>query len=319
MEVKLPQFMEEALGTFGVAADGLLKEFFGPLDAAPPPATIYHYTNDLGLRGILETGRLWLSDIFSLNDPSELRHGFSHLVKILDTKAKGGPRESQLVAEDFTRFLHDGLDKSAHFFVLSFSSIDDDLGQWRAYADNGRGYALGFDGKALEEAFIKASGVRIQNFSTFKVKYDDAELIALHERLIESMWHLISLPHDKSVPRDAINPYMKNLFVKLTMYALSAALLFKHRGYKNEEEFRFLQVFKADETPPELMQRFRSDEVVKYREFDWRRTAAGALKQIIVGPAADRHKGKRFAEDCLAAFNYGKVPVTHSAIPYRAV
>jgi hypothetical protein len=101
--------------------------------------------------------------------------------------------------------------------------------------------------------------------------------------------------------------------------ALSAALFFKHKGYKNEKEFRFLQVFRADETPPELMQRFRSYEVVKYREFDWRLTTSGALKQIIVGPAADRHKAKRFAEDCLAAFNCGKVPATHSDIPYRAV
>ena len=43
------------------------------------PPVIYHYTNDIGLRGILETGKLRLSDIFSLNDPSELKHGLSPL------------------------------------------------------------------------------------------------------------------------------------------------------------------------------------------------------------------------------------------------
>jgi len=319
VEVKLPRIMENALGAFDAAAHSLLKEFLDPVDALPPPATIYHYTNDLGLRGILETGRLWFSDLFSLNDPSELRHGFSHLVKILNEKAKSGPRESQLFADDFTAYLNDGLDKSAFYFVLSFSSDGDDLGQWRAYADDGRGYALGFDGVALENAFTKKDGDPIPNFSTFNVNYDDDALIAIHERMIESMWHHISLPHDRSVPREAINPYMRNLSVKLALNALSAALFFKHKGYKNEKEFRFLQVFPADETPPELMQRFRSYEVVKYREFDWKLTTPGALKQIIVGPAADRHKGKRFAEDCLAAFNCGKVPVTHSDIPYRAV
>jgi hypothetical protein len=319
VEVELPQFMEDALRTFDAAAHGLLKEFIAPMDAQPPPATVYHYTDDLGLRGILETGTLWLSDIFSLNDPSELRHGFSHLVKILDTRAKAGPRESQMFAQDFTTFLNDGLDKSAHYFALSFSSDGDDLGQWRAYADNGRGYAIGFDGLALESAFTRDGDAPIPNFSTFNVNYDDGALIAIHERMIGSMWHMISLPRDKRVPREAINPYMKNLSIKLALNALSAALFFKHKGYKNEKEFRFLQIFRTDETPPGVRQRYRSYEVVKHREFDWRRKSAGALKQIIVGPAADRHKGKRFAEDCLGAFNCAKVPITESDIPYRAM
>jgi Protein of unknown function (DUF2971) len=38
------------------------------------------------------------------------------------------------------------------FFALSFSATFDELGQWRAYADDGRGYALGFDTEKLEGA-----------------------------------------------------------------------------------------------------------------------------------------------------------------------
>jgi hypothetical protein len=45
-----------------------------------PPHIIYHYTGDVGLRGILETGQLWLTDVYGLNDPSELRaSGFPRL------------------------------------------------------------------------------------------------------------------------------------------------------------------------------------------------------------------------------------------------
>ena len=98
-----------------------------------------------------------------------------------------------------------------------------------------------------------------------------------------------------------------------------AALFFKHKGYKNEAEFRFLQLYGANATPPDVRRRYRAYEFVKYREFDWRRLNAGALKQIVVGPAADPRKATRFAEDCLAAFNAGKVNVTLSEIPYRAV
>jgi hypothetical protein len=68
-----------------------------------------------------------------------------------------------------------------------------------------------------------------------------------------------------------------------------------------------------------VKRRYRSYELVKYREFDWRRVEAGALKRIIVGPAADRRKATRFAKECLAVFNPGAVEVTPSTIPYRAV
>jgi hypothetical protein len=35
------------------------------VSAAIPPI-VYHYTNDVGLKGIQEVGQLWLTDIFDL-------------------------------------------------------------------------------------------------------------------------------------------------------------------------------------------------------------------------------------------------------------
>jgi len=118
----------------------------------------------------------------------------------------------------------------------------------------------------------------------------------------------------------AINEYMKVLSITLSVQALRAALLFKHEAYKNESEFRFLQVHSADMPPHEVKRRYRSYELVKYLEFDWRHSQAKALKQIIVGPAADRRKASRFVKECLAAFNpVPAVEVITSAIPYRTV
>jgi hypothetical protein len=47
------------------------------LNAKPRPRIIYHYTDAKGLKGILESGALWLTDIRNLNNPSELKHGFA--------------------------------------------------------------------------------------------------------------------------------------------------------------------------------------------------------------------------------------------------
>src|SRR4051812_20793890 len=88
----LPAEMRAQVVKFDPAALEIMTSIGCAINARDPPPTIYHYTNDVGLRGILESGKLWLTDIFSLNDPSELSHGFSHAISILNDKAAGGDR-----------------------------------------------------------------------------------------------------------------------------------------------------------------------------------------------------------------------------------
>jgi hypothetical protein len=315
----IPLELTKALGVFESKAETIVREFLLQQESRKAPETIYHYTNDAGLRGVLEAGTLWLSDIFSLNDPSELSHGVSHAVKILNQKAESGPDETKVFARHFEEFHERGMEGSAHYFVCSFSEDGNELGQWRAYADDGRGYAIGFDGKALEAAFTQDNGVAIPNNSTHHVLYDDAQLASIHRAMIDELFALISLPRGKGMSGESINAYMKELSISLSLYALRASLFFKHEAYMNEREFRFIQIHRADIPPPEVKRRYRAYELVKYREFDWRRTAAGSLKRVVVGPATDGRKGERFATDCLAAFHTGKVEVVGSDIPYRAV
>lgn len=315
----IPKDMAEALSKFDQSAEQIVASFLNGLESREPPEIIYHYTNDAGLRGILETGQLWLSDIFNLNDPSELSHGFSHAVNILGSMAEKGPPESQVFAKHFAAFHEGGMRGTAHYFVCSFSGNGDDLGQWRAYADNGRGYALGFDARELEGVFTTENGDPISANSTFHITYDDATLSEIHRQLVEGMFSLISLPRGRGLESGVINSYMKELSVSLSLHALRAALFFKHEAYKNESEFRFLQIHRADVPPPEVERRYRSYELVKYREFDWRQLKPSVLKKIVVGPAADPVKATRFAEDCLAAFHGNGIEITCSPIPYRAL
>ena len=221
----VPPDMRLELEKFDQEAEKIIASFVGTIEASPPPSTIYHYTNDVGLRGIIETGKIWLTDIFNLNDPSELSHGFSHAVKILNSKAVDGHPSSKLFSQEFEKFLtQGGIPAVAHFFVCSFSSTGDDLGQWRAYADNGRGYALGFDVKELENAFTREGDM--SNNHTFPITYNDGKLVELHMQLVERMLHLLPLPHDRGLSPEVILEYNIELCASLSMHALrSAALL----------------------------------------------------------------------------------------------
>lgn len=314
----LPQDMQTALQHFDITTHKIVEAFLNKVEDREPPEIIYHYTNDVGFREILKSGQIWLSDIFNLNDPSELSHGFSHAVKILNSKAESGSPESQQFAKNFAAFHQDGMRNTAHYFVCSFSMDGDDLGQWRAYADDGRGYAIGFDAKTLENAFAHENGQAIPTNGTFHITYEDAVLVDIHRQIIENVFDLISLPTERNLDRIHANIYMEELSACLSFHVLRASLFFKHKAYEHEKEYRFLQLHQAD-MPPEVKQRYRSYELVRYREFDWKRLQAGALKKIIVGPAADRNKATQFATDCMNAFGIRDVEIVCSTIPYRAL
>ncbi len=101
------------------------------------------------------------------------------------------------------------------------------------------------------------------------------------------------------------------------MHALRAVLFFKHEAYRNEQEYRFLQLYRADVPPPEVKFRSRPYSLVKYRDFEWRAVVPGALKRVVIGPAADPKKASQFAKDCLTSFHSGTVEILRSEIPYR--
>ena len=181
------------------------------------------------------------------------------------------------------------------------------------------GFALGFDTSSLEDAFTKKKGKPIKQHSTFPITYDDKELTRIQTALVDMVDPLISLPRTTGVRGDTLHAYMMDLLVYHSMNVIRGVMFFKHEAYRNENEYRFQQLFRRDKPAPAVKYRKRPSSLVRYREFDWRRHAPGALKQIVIGPAADRAKAARFAKDCLAAFHADpdSVKLVYSKIPYR--
>jgi hypothetical protein len=201
---------------------------------------------------------------------------------------------------------------TAYYFSLSFSLDGDELGQWRAYSDNGRGYAIGFDASSLEQAFSRLGR---EKHLVFPVSYDENHLSELQERLVDTfVFYLRALPSTHAltaVGRD----FLTNMLGSFTSVALHISVLFKNKHYRAEREYRFLQVFGSG--PPARI-RSKPHSLVTYREFDWRSVAPSSLKLVRVGPAADKSKAKQLAHDCLRVFHTGSVEIDSSPIPYRA-
>ncbi len=136
---------------------------------------LYHYTTPEGLVGIVRDGALWASDLFYLNDHSELKRGIDkardRFAALLQENADTAEQER------LTWLIHDmrrlGSVDSMHVFACSFSLDPDSLSQWRAYCRGG-GFAIGFPLEQLKET------ASAQAFELRECVYEDAE----HDRVI---------------------------------------------------------------------------------------------------------------------------------------
>lgn len=290
---------------------GLLQEFDAKHQQAPPPI-LYHYTTIAGLYGILSSGSIWLTDIFSMNDTSELRYGISLARNLYEDRR---PKESKLIEETFNR-LSDILPQICHYLSCSFSQEGDDLGQWRAYGDDGCGYSIGFEGASLGSAFESmATDSKIFNFGNFQVGYNSKDVLRVFEQMIDYMPSIEGI-HDTGADASEAFKLWQPLVAELFRWLIVFSLHFKHPAYSNEKEYRLLLLANPSLNPP-LKFRPRAHELIKYREFNWR--ALGVIpRKIVIGPAADCDKARAFAERCLKDCGLSDVEIVPSGIPYRS-
>lgn len=285
---------------------------------------LYQYTTAARLKDIFETEQLWFTDYRFHNDPDEFLYEKKLALEVLDTFAAAAQNNfaKQLIESVRSILTSDKLDSALHVFLACFTRKRDDLGQWRAYGDNGRGFAIGFASPmfAIEDSALKT---HIHKIYLGSVVYDRTEALSRHREAID--WakaefleaarlhsHLMKL----SVNRDAFVKEMRTSLIAspLIWYSLTA----KHHSYRDEDEVRQVLLGAGDHLKPYIQTRVRGSEIVPYIAAPWRVRDAGMIKEIVVGPAASLG-----AEEAVIAMlrSYGvsDVPVKRSEIPYRPV
>jgi hypothetical protein len=134
-------------------------------------AIYYHYTSVAGGHGIIRSRRVWLTDYRFLNDKRELKQGYTHFVAALP----------EALRSSFERaFLYHDL--SNHHCVLSLSRSPKILSQWRAYADDAKGLALGFSETFLNFAKIQLVPCQYESHESYAMT-----LVQKHLPLVEAI------------------------------------------------------------------------------------------------------------------------------------
>lgn len=113
------------------------------------PNLIYHYCSAETLLSILENKTLRFSDASGLNDGEEIiwaeKQFLSAIRRLRDREdvPEELPSISKKFEENFIR-LWGEISGEARHFLSCFSLTGDSLSQWRAYADDAQGFAIGF-------------------------------------------------------------------------------------------------------------------------------------------------------------------------------
>jgi hypothetical protein len=318
-EASLPPDLQNAIAEYDAWSYQYLKK---EQERTVVDAPLYQYTDVNGLRGIFDSRQMWFTDYRFLNDPSEFSHGMETAKRML-SHAKTGADENVCwfldhVAETYS---HGNVSATLAFFVASFSCASDDLGQWRSYADGGRGFAVGFAPMmfSVQDAPNQSPD---ENAFCGPVLYKEAEVQERHrlavEKAIESI-RSASKADAKAMRNSAISrPFMRDLAKRLMAAPLIwNAVTSKHPAYEREREVRLVMTGPWEKLGPYVKTRSRGSDLIPYIHYPWDVHKPGAVAEILVGPAAP--PGAEEAVRLLIA-GYGAtgIEIRRSDIPYRA-
>ncbi len=286
---------------------------------------LYHYTSASGLKGIFEGGQLWFTDVLHANDPSEFEYGNNIAIDLLQNEAVRSSGDLKEFLEFISKMLGGALKNAVGVYVSSFSAVEDDLSQWRAYGDDGRGYAIAFAPSIFSAdqcVNLKALNPN-ERTSIACVKYDDKEKKvgqAHHAPTIQKVIEVVKKVSDDGLLKDELQRqyFFKRLGVEFAIAHIFNSATLKHRAYCGEIETR-LVIYNSSPTElrPYLKSRLRGSALVPYVPSPFPVKVPGNVLEIIVGPAAPE-RSEEAVKSLLNMVDLAKLNVRRSTIPYRS-
>ena len=260
----LPPMVPEARWTSSRLAVQLLantQAFYADWTAlqGQAPYAVYHYTDAAGLNAILESGRIWASDLLYLAGSRETDHVRDWIRDHLRKRA----HVSDARLREFCEKAEARLDPRSwqrSIFATCFCQNGDALGQWRAYAGPRGGYAVGLRTQALTYG-----GGRYPGLALRRVIYDPDRQNAILSSLLDRAMFALRSPEGES--DDAMEVVLD--FVADHLVELVACC--KHAAFREDEEWRLLVVTDTSFPGQGLAQvRFRhaGGHIVPYMELD---------------------------------------------------
>jgi hypothetical protein len=195
---------------------------------------IYHYCSAATFQAIVESGNIRFSDINMLNDASEVRWSYGVFEEAANRLLQrvGMPPTAPHIDRAFIDAIDEIVSPSqliGHPFIACFSQERDILGQWRAYADDGRGYAIGFKAALLAEQ-LPATFFQVEYNRELQVK-----------EMMQAIMGIYIMQQEENDAAKSKSQFAKNCF-----YLATFMVAFKHPAFAEEKEIRAVHLAKVE-------------------------------------------------------------------------
>jgi len=270
-----------------------------------PPAELFHYSDFDGVQGILASRCLWLSKVSTLNDTSEVKLAIDRL------KAHASDVARSLDA-DTARFVEHAaaqLDsvRRTNICVAGFSEDADQLNQWRSYANDGRGIALGFASEVLRRA------ARQHHVRLLRCVYAPEA----HEKIVGELVQLLVDAYRAAPPGS--DEERAQLLEQFNSTFLLTAPVIKDHHFAQEKEWRLVSMPRSPDDPQLTAVLYGNHASVKLvlPLIPDGEPRSDVISSVTIGPTLDPDNVAD-AIDVLAlhkGFRIGKVRL--SRVPYR--
>jgi hypothetical protein len=304
----------------------LNKTFTDPLEGIE---TIYHYTSANGLRGIVGRHELWLSNTAFVNDTTECK-ALKSEEDLFDKNDFSNPQ----VKERWFKYLKFDTNRNIHY-IVSFSTTEDFLGQWRAYGS----YSIGFETNKLAKSNFNLyecvyNKTKIKDWILEKEKADEWKGDCLSERAKRmtafNLIYAASMKY-KNVSYEAegevrliteSNHSWEPFSFSPGMYNQPPIHFRDHSVYKAPLPYVkfFLSNDKQEEDEPIATEQKETEEQLKRKRLEQEMNQKRELlpiKEIRIGPMVHQKEAKLACEILLSEKGYKDVKVILSEIPYR--
>lgn len=249
-------------------------------DPLPPPVngSVFHYSSAAGLHGALENKRVYVSHSATMNDPLEGKFGWSVIRERYAIHPPGGHEE---FADEFAEMLSEDEESrswESPSFVLSASTLSDDLNQYRLYGM----YQLALAGGDWQLEPSGPYAVREPpNRATWREVLYGAEDAAPY---VDHMLRFALRIMQAADPEDFQDT---GLVASLAVHVL--ALHIKHEAYSHEHEVRLVFAVSDSEWDVFTGVRTSRDRLIPFVKAHNGDDTEGFLLGVFLGPTAVGH------------------------------
>lgn len=240
--------------------------------------TLYHYCSTATFFNIIKNRSIWLSSLQASNDTQEGRV-ISTVIARMCKEVGADPAVAEYVAHQFRIF------EQGDCLGFCMSSEGDMLSQWRGYADDATGVAVGFSSEFTEK--ISEQKKLHMPIKLSRVIYDSAE----QAELLRDQFNPIALAikngdfQNIGTQSDALADIFKesdSLLIATAMSCIDISYVTKNPAFQEEREWRLFK--ESEDDYKECSYRVRGDALIPYMEVAFPTSVRRPIDHVIIGP-----------------------------------